>query len=98
MGDEKEAFNLLAPKSREVLIARARLASDQAGHQRAFKPQDLIATNMERSRWRGGKLGEVTINGAAATVKLASIDEKESELLQLVQVEGRWRVLIPSLK
>jgi len=99
--DTDELYRLLAPRSREQLESMARLATDQTGGRRRFKPQDLIVLGM--TRFPSPSLSvdpRDLIDGSRATVRLLGLlgrDKKTQQVLNLIHVDGRWRVELPLL-
>ena len=94
-GNASEVYRMLAPSTQEALDKLQQLAGAQAGVGRRFKPEELLAVGQEpgwgERRW---KIGETSINGDRARVRLLSA-KKTEDYLELVRVGGVWRVLLP---
>jgi hypothetical protein len=95
-GNTSEVYRMLAPSTQEELGTLQRLAGAQAGVGRRFKPEELLAVGQEpgwgERRW---KIGETSINGDRARVRLLSAKKQTEDHLELVRVGDLWRVLLP---
>jgi hypothetical protein len=95
-GNASEVYRMLAPSTQEELGKLQRLAGAQAGVGRRFKPEELLAVGQEPGwgdrRW---KIGETSINGDRARVRLLSAKKQAEDHLELVRVGDVWRVLLP---
>lgn len=96
-GNTSEAYRLLAPESQRALGERARIANAQTGGGQRFKPEDMLAIGQVPARHDLGGVKTVRIEGDRAKVQLES-KRGAREDLELRQVDGHWRVVVPAEK
>jgi hypothetical protein len=94
-GDAAEVFRLLAPRCQQELQRKARLANAQAAG-RPFKPEDLLATGREVSRYEVTQIRTLSVQGDRARVEIADARKGVRESLELERVGESWRVVLPS--
>ncbi|MCK5799782.1 MAG: hypothetical protein KAI47_21480, partial [Deltaproteobacteria bacterium] len=95
MHDSSKVAKLLAPETRKALAHWAELATAQTGGRRPYKVEELLALNLDRSRYRLGTFATVKNDGHLATVKITSLSGKKKEILSLIKVQGSWRIILP---
>lgn len=90
--DRAAAYELLAPASQQVLRQRAEQATEQGG--RDFDPADMLAVERFVMRW-DVRDTEASIRGEEATVTVTGESEAQRAEVELRNVDGHWRVLLP---
>jgi hypothetical protein len=98
-GDGKEVYLLLAPEAQQQLRQLAQLATAQASGRPRFAPEDLLATTLTSPAHELGRAELVSVKGDRAQVRLFGPKGQHTEVWELRQVDGKWRVAIrgPSL-
>ena len=94
-GDTAKVYRLLAPESQKWLQQMADRATAQTGGRRRIRPEELLAASVDPPRLRLSRLRVAEVKGNRARVKLVDEAKKMHEMINLVRVEGRWRVLLP---
>lgn len=94
-GDAVRAFELLAPATRARLERMARVATAQLGGTRKVAPHELLAVSLHPTRFELAEIVLLEQTAERARVKLKARGERGEEVLELVRVGGRWRILLP---
>ncbi len=102
-GDREQVYRLLAPSSQKQLAGIADKANTHTGGGRRLPPQDLFAVGQERPTAKIGELKVLEVKGDKARVQLKSLPKikgapsgvEKIEVLELVRIEGVWRILLP---
>jgi hypothetical protein len=99
-GNAAAAYRLLAPVSQRALGERARLANAHSGDGQRFKPEDMLAVGQNAARYdlAQAKVVRMDADGKRATMQLVSAKRGLREELELVLVDGAWRVVMPAEK
>lgn len=93
-GNGEKVFSLLAPQSQELLQKLAATASVHTGNKKQFKTEEMVQLNLDPSSKRLGAIEVIREAADQAEVRLNSDDGKYHEVLKLVRIEGKWRVLL----
>ena len=96
-GETEEVYGLLAPQIQKKLEELASLATAQTGGRNHIKPVDLLIIGLNQlPSDRPLDVKPSQINGDRAKVELVGNKGKTRQTLELIRVEGRWRVLLPA--
>jgi hypothetical protein len=94
-GNAARAYALVAPQSQQRLQEMAKLATAQTGGQRTIEPHELLAVSLDPVRHRLARVEIVEQTAERARVRLTAAKGQVHEDLELVQVAGRWRIVLP---
>ena len=89
-GDRDTVYELLAPATQARLEAEARRATDLVGATTRYSAKDLISIGASEGVAAPTDITVLEQRGDRATVQV--VGPSGRSLLQLVRVEGRWRV------
>jgi hypothetical protein len=92
-GDRDTVFALLAPATRERLDAEARRATDLVGASQRYAAKDLISIGSSDGVPDPTDITVLEDHGDRAIVEVVSPAGRAR--LELVKLEGRWRVELP---
>lgn len=95
MRDGPRMFEMLAPEAQTKLKKMAELATAQTSGRRRFKPEELLAAGLDQPRYRLSRVQVEKVSGDRATVALLSAHAKERESLELIKIDGHWRIRLP---
>jgi hypothetical protein len=90
-----EVYRLLAPGSREVLERQTQVANVQVGGGPRFRPEHLLAAGQALSRHEPSVVRVISVEGDKARVTVEDAKRQVKEVLDLVRVNGSWRVVMP---
>ncbi len=91
----EQAYNLLAPETQRELQRLAEKATLQTGGRHQQKPEEMLLLGLVQSRHEVHKMELISQDDQRAKVKLISKGKaKATEELELVKVDGGWRVLL----
>jgi hypothetical protein len=93
-GDRETVYQLLAPATQARLEAEAKRATDLVGATQRYAAKDLISIGASEGVAPPTDITVLEERGDRATVQIVSPAGRS--LLQLVRVDGRWRVDIPA--
>jgi hypothetical protein len=93
-GDRRAVFGLLSPGTQASLEERAQRATELVGSNVRYTALDLIAIGSAEDVSHPTEINVVTRTGDRALVEIVSSDGRGQ--LQLIRVDGRWRVDLPS--
>ncbi len=93
--DSDKVHALLAPKTQRQLKALAEQATLQTGGRHQLKPTEMLLLGLLQPESDVDRVEVISSSDGRARVRLVSSGKKKvTEELQLVQVEGGWRVLL----
>ncbi len=93
-GDRDAVFALLSPATRSRLEAEAKRATDLVGAATRYAPKDLVSIGSSDSVAPPTDITVVEERGDRAVVEVVSPAGRSR--MELVKVEGRWRIDLPS--
>ncbi len=93
-GDRDTVYELLAPTTQARLEAEAKHATDLVGATQRYSPKDLISIGASEGVAAPTDITVIEERGDHATVQIVSAQGRA--LMQLVRVDGRWRVELPA--
>lgn len=90
-----KAYALLAPATQKQLKSQAGKATLQTGGRHQLKPEEMLLLGLLQPKRKVDKVEVVEEGETRARVKLTSGGKGEhSEELELVKVQGGWRILL----
>ena len=92
-GDRDTVFALLTPATRDRLDAEARRATDLVGASQRYTAKDLISIGSSEGVADPTDITVVEEHGERAVVEIVSPAGRAR--LELVKLEGRWRIDLP---
>ncbi|MBV8759825.1 MAG: hypothetical protein JO257_21225 [Deltaproteobacteria bacterium] len=92
-GDRDTVYELLAPATQQRLDVEARRATDLVGATMRYSAKDLISIGASEGVAAPTDITVLEQRGDRATVQV--VGPSGRSLVQLVRVEGRWRVELP---
>jgi hypothetical protein len=93
-GDREAVFSLLSPATRERLDQEAKRATDLVGAARRYTAKDLLSIGSSEGVAAPTDITVVEERGDRAVVEVVSPTGRAR--MDLVKVEGRWRIDLPS--
>lgn len=93
-GDRDAVFELLSPRTRTRLEAEAKRATDLVGAATRYTAKDLISIGSSDGVAPPTDITVVQERGDRAVVEVVSPAGRSR--MELVKVEGRWRIDLPS--
>ena len=90
-GDKRATWELLGPRTRERVVATAQAATEKVGGARRYGPLDVIDVAARERSYEPTDVVLRTENGDAAVVDVLGPAGRR-DVLELVKVDGRWRV------
>lgn len=94
-GNAPRVYALLAPSTRKRLQELATTATAQTGGSHRITPEELLAVSIDRPRHDPARIEVVSDRDDRARVRLVARNKRATETLDLVRVDGHWRVLLP---
>ena len=94
-GNAPRVYTLLAPSTRKRLQELATTATAQTGGSYRITPEQLLAVSIDRPRHEPAKIEVVSERDDRARVRLVARNKRATETLDLLRVDGHWRVLLP---
>jgi hypothetical protein len=95
MNNRDLVFELLTPATRERLDAEAKRATDLVGAAVRYTAKDLISIGTSDESFTPTDITVIEQRGDRAVVEIVSAAGRSR--LQLVKIDGRWRVDLPTL-
>ena len=92
-GDRDTVYELLAPSTQARLEAEAKHATDLVGATQRYAAKDLISIGASEGVAAPTDITVLEERGDHATVQIVSAQGRA--LLQLIRIDGRWRVDLP---
>lgn len=96
-GRKTAIYDLLAPGIQKKLKDLAKLATDQTGGRRKFKPEEMLVVGLSPTSLRPGPVELLSSEADRARVKLHSSKRKKHEIIHLIKIEGKWRIILPDV-
>jgi hypothetical protein len=90
-GDKRATWELLGPRTRARVVATAQAATEKVGGARRYGPLDVLDVTAREQSYEPTDVVTRTENGDAAVVDVLGPAGRRDEL-ELVKVDGRWRV------
>jgi hypothetical protein len=92
-GDKRATWELLGPRTRERVVATAQAATEKVGGARRYAPLDVLDVTAREQSYEPTDvvLRTKSDDGDAAVVDILGPAGRR-DVLELVRVDGRWRV------
>lgn len=92
-GDAAGVYARLAPRTRQVLAERAKLAHEQTAGRKDFKPEDMLTVG-STPKWEPVRVRELERTGDRALVEVTG-PEGQIQDVRAVRDHGEWFVELP---
>jgi hypothetical protein len=92
-GDSAAVYARLAPRTKQTLAERAKLAHDQAAGRKEFKPEDMLSLG-GAPKWEPARVRELERTGDRALVEVTG-PEGQIQDVRAVRDHGEWFVELP---
>jgi len=92
--EQEKLYKLLAPETQKKLAAQAEIASSHTGGRSQLKPAEMLLLGLAKSELALDSLEVLQQSEERARVKLINKKKQQSEILEMVKVKGRWRIVL----